>query len=90
MQLEEARAAKKLGEDDPDVRRELEGHKKHFEQKLETLSAELQGYWNEWDRAIDAGSEAERIRARDKMVDLLNRRNYVRNLVRDVNEVLAD
>ena len=25
---------------------------------------------------------------RDKMVDLLNRRNYIRNLVRDVNEAL--
>jgi hypothetical protein len=27
---------------------------------------------------------------RDKMVDLLNRRSYIRNLVRDVNEALGD
>ena len=30
----------------------------------------------------------ERRQERDKMVDVLNRRNYIRNLVRDVNEVL--
>ena len=90
MQLEEARAAKKMGEDDPEVRRELEAHKKHFEEKLGALSAELQGYWDEWDHAIDLGSEAERTRARDRMVDLLNRRSYIRNLVRDVKETLGD
>jgi hypothetical protein len=33
-------------------------------------------------------SEEERRQKRDKMVDLLNRRNYIRNLVRDVNAVL--
>jgi hypothetical protein len=27
---------------------------------------------------------------RDKMVDSLNRRNYIRNLVRDVNEALGN
>jgi hypothetical protein len=35
-------------------------------------------------------SEDERKQVRDKMVDLLNRRNYIRNLVRDVNEVLEN
>jgi molecular chaperone HscB len=86
MQLEEARAAKKTGEDDPEVRRELEAHRKHFEEKLEVLSAELQGYWDQWDRAA---SDAERVKARDKMVDLLNRRSYIRNLVRDVKEAIG-
>jgi hypothetical protein len=33
-------------------------------------------------------SEEERKQERDKMVDVLNRRNYIRNLVRDVSEVL--
>ena len=85
MQLEEARAAKKMGEDDPEVRRDLEAHKKHFAEKLDALSAELQGHWNEWD---GAASDAERAQARDRMVDLLNRWNYVRNLVRDVTQAL--
>jgi hypothetical protein len=35
-------------------------------------------------------SEDERKQARDKMVDLLNRRNYIRNLVRDVTEALEN
>jgi hypothetical protein len=30
----------------------------------------------------------DRLKIRDRMLDLLNRRNYLRNLVRDVNEVL--
>jgi molecular chaperone HscB len=42
----------------------------------------------EWDQAVDAGTEEDRIRIRNKMLDLLNRRNYLRNLVRDVTEVL--
>ena len=87
IQLEELRAAKKLGEDDTEVRRELEDHKQRFEEKLGALATELQGYWSEWD---GAGGEAERIRVREKMVDLLNRRSYIRNLVRDVNEVLGN
>jgi molecular chaperone HscB len=86
LQLEEARAAKKMGEDDPEVRRELEAHRQRFEEKLEALSAELKDYWSEWDRAA---SDAERVRARDRMVDLLNRRSYIRNLVRDVKEAIG-
>jgi len=35
-----------------------------------------------------ARENPERIRVRDKMVDILNRRNYIRNLVRDVNAAL--
>ena len=34
----------------------------------------------------DSGKSA----AKDKMVALLNRRNYIRNLVRDVNEALGE
>ena len=85
LQLEEARAAKKAGADDAEVRRDLEAHKKHFGEKLGALAEELHGYWNEWD---GAATDAERVRARDRMLDLLNRRNYVRNLVRDVNQAL--
>lgn len=88
MQLEEMRANKKLGGSDPALARELERHKAELETKLGGLFAELQQYWNEWDRLVDDGHEEERRKVRDQMVDLLNRRNYLRNLVRDVNEVL--
>jgi molecular chaperone HscB len=88
MQLEEARRNKRMGEDDPALRKELEGHKATLEKKFETMAQELQARWDEWDQALDSENEAARRRARDGMVDLLNRRNYIRNLVRTVDEVL--
>jgi molecular chaperone HscB len=88
MQLEELRANKKLGEEDAGLVSELQQHKADLEAKYESLLGELRGYWNEWDRALDQDEETERHAIRDKMVDLLNRRNYIRNLVRDVNEAL--
>jgi molecular chaperone HscB len=88
MQLEELRAQKKLGEDDPALIEEIGTQKLELEQKNEALLSELKNYWHEWDKALDAGTEEDRRKVRDKMVDLLNRRNYIRNLVRDVNEVL--
>jgi len=89
MQLEELGANKKLGEDDPNLTQELQQKKAEFEHKFDGLFEELKAYWNEWDKAIDSGTEEERVNVRDKMVDLLNRRNYIRNLVRDVNEALG-
>jgi molecular chaperone HscB len=88
MQLEEARMNKKMGDADTVLTEEIQVQKTNLEKKYEALLSELSGYWSDWDAAVDAGSEAERIQARDRMVDLLNRRTYIRNLVRDVNEVL--
>jgi len=88
MQLEELRANKKMGEDDPNLVRDLESHKTQLEAKYEALLGELRGYWNEWDKVESEGPAREKVR--DKMVDLLNRRNYIRNLVRDVNEALEN
>jgi molecular chaperone HscB len=90
MQLEEARMNKKMGEDDPALVKDLEGHKAAFENRYEELSQELKRRWDEWDRALDSENEEARHRALDRMVDLLNRRNYIRNLVRDVNEALGN
>jgi len=97
MQLEEMRAGKKLGERDETVVRDLEQARRNFEARLNALSDELQDYWKEWDMLVarhgsDAAAipEAERKAVRDRMVDLLNRRSYMRNLVRDVNAALAD
>jgi molecular chaperone HscB len=90
MQLEELRANKKLGEDDPDLTRELREKKAEFEHKFEGLFEELKRHWHEWDKLVDHGTDEDRVKVRDKMVDLLNRRNYIRNLVRDVNEALGE
>ncbi len=94
MQLEELRTQKKLGEDDPALIEEIGNQKHDLEEKQEALLHELQRRWKVWDGMIQRESngqpvsDEERRQERDKMVDVLNRRNYIRNLVRDVNEVL--
>ena len=94
MQLEELRGLKKAGEDDPALIEEIGRQKLELEEKHEALLRELQGQWRMWDGMIQREqngqpvSEEERRQEREKMVDLLNRRNYIRNLVRDVSEVL--
>jgi molecular chaperone HscB len=90
MQLEELRAQKKLGEDDPALLEELGKAKLSLEEKSENLMSELQTYWKDWDREVDSGTDESRRKTRDKMVDMINRRNYIRNLVRDVNEALEN
>jgi len=94
MQLEELRMQKKMGEDDPALIEEIGRQKLELEEKQEALLSELQGRWKMWDGMIQREqngqpvSEVERKQARDEMVDVLNRRNYIRNLVRDVSETL--
>ena len=86
MQLEELRMQKKMGEDDPALIEEVGRQKLELEEKHEALLEELKRDWSKWDQAVD--NATDRLKVRDQMVDLLNRRNYLRNLVRDVNEVL--
>ena len=93
MQLEELRRNKKMGEDDPNLNTEIKRHKVALEAKHEALLEELKADWEEWDSLIDRhpGSNPpadEGAKVTAKMVDLLNRRNYIRNLVRDVNAAL--
>jgi molecular chaperone HscB len=96
MQLEELRMQKKMGEDDPALIEEIGRQKLELEEKQEALLRELEGRWKMWDGMIQREyngqpvSEEERRQERDKMVDVLNRRNYIRNLVRDVSEVLEN
>ena len=91
MQLEELRMQKKIGEDDPALIEEIGKQKLALEEKHEALLHELQTQWKAWDALIGQGQDArpaERNQIINKMVDVLNRRNYIRNLVRDVNAAL--
>ncbi len=88
MQLEEMRAAKKMGEDDPQLRKDLTAAKVDFDAKLAATDADLATLHTQWDVAADAKDPAAKLAARDAMVALLNRRSYLRNLVRDVNGAL--
>ena len=96
MKLEELRANKKMGKDDPALIEEIGRHKIELEEKFDALLHELQTYWKTWDALIDRGQAGQPVLeneikpALNKLVDVLNRRNYIRNLVRDVNEVLGD
>jgi molecular chaperone HscB len=88
MQLEEMRMAKKMGEDDPQLRKDLLAAKSTFDAKMAATQADLESLWSKWDAAVDANDATAKAAARDAMVALLNRRSYLRNLVRDVNEAL--
>src|SRR5580658_9773660 len=96
MQLEELRMQKKMDEDDPALIEEIGRQKLELEEKQDALLRQMQNHWKMWDGMIQREqngqpvSEEERRQARNRMVDLLNRRNYIRNLVRDVNEVLEN
>jgi molecular chaperone HscB len=94
MQLEEMRMNKKMSESDRNLERELQDSKKQLQDKYNGLLEELRAAWNEWDALIDRAErggnvlDEDRMAVRDKMVDVLNRRTYLRNLLRDIDEVL--
>jgi molecular chaperone HscB len=88
MQLEEMRMARKMGEDDPQTRADLEAARTKFTSMLSDAQQQLEALWSQWDAAEDANDPAARDAAKQSMVALLNRRSYIRNLVRDVNAAL--
>jgi molecular chaperone HscB len=88
MQLEEMKMAKQMGDDDPQLRKDLDAAKANFTGMLDASQKELEAEWARWDAAVDSGDDAAKSAAKDAMVALLNRRSYLRNLVRDVNAAL--
>jgi molecular chaperone HscB len=92
MHLEELRMQKKTGEhedeDDPELLEEVREAKRSLEDKHDALLTELKTEWNRWDELVENASEDGKRKILDRMVDVLNRRNYIRNLLRDVNEAM--
>ncbi len=89
MQLDEMRANQKMGEDDPQLRHDLQAAKIEFESQLAAADHSLAQLSAEWDAALDVKDEASKDKLKESMVTLLDRRRYIRNLVRDVNEALG-
>lgn len=89
MQLEEMRMNRKMGEDDPSLRGDLEKARTQFEGQLTALDEELKTHWQQWDAAVETGTTEKAEPLKDKMFALLDRRRYIRNLVRDVNDALG-
>jgi molecular chaperone HscB len=77
MLLEEAR----MGGVDDDLRAQLVTTRAGLKARLDTMRQELRDAWKQWDSG-DSSATAT-------MVDVLNRRSYLRNLVREINEILS-
>ncbi len=89
MQLAEMKAAKQFGDEaDPDLRRDLEAAARGFDAKMAETQRDLEALWVRWDAAMDSGDEAAKGIVKDALVALLNKRSYLRNLVRDVAAAL--
>lgn len=87
--LDELREARSDGGDLSELRGRLAEAKRNFQEKLEEVDAELQNVFDEWDKAIDAGADqAARRAVSAKLNEVLNRRSYIRNLVRNVAQEL--
>jgi molecular chaperone HscB len=89
MQLEEMRMASASGADDPELKENLEAAKRNFDAQMAEAERNLQNLWTEWDTAAEAQDADAQKAALQEIVDLLNRRGYIRNLVRDVQEALG-
>ena len=74
---------------DPNTRKDLEAAREKFTAMLDESQTQLETLWTAWDAAVDADDPAAKPAAVQAMVALLNRRSYIRNLVRDVNTALA-
>lgn len=94
MQLEELRAEKKMGEDDPALEKDLHLHRQQLEAKQAAMFSDLSTAWNWWDAIIDRSAAGEavldtdRTSALDSMLAIINRRTYIRNLLREIDGVL--
>jgi molecular chaperone HscB len=84
------RMAKASGADDPETRGSLEAAKQNFDAQMKTSEQDLQRSWGAWDSAAETSDGEVQQAAQQKMVDLLNRRSYIRNLLRDVEEALKN
>jgi molecular chaperone HscB len=92
--LDELRAARRAGGDGDAMaalKHRLEAAQRSFEEKLDTVDAELKRVATEWDAALDAGADdAKRKALMTRLNDILNRRSYIRNLAANVQKELAE
>jgi molecular chaperone HscB len=87
MQVEQLKAAKKMGDEDEiaEARSELEEALGGLESRMSRIGAQLYELFAVWDDALDGSTEGQRA-ALDRISELLSQRSYVSNLVRDIKE----
>jgi len=86
MQLEEMRMSRGAGESDPDLEKGLTAARTKFLGLLDEVDRNLHEQWTAWDE----GDETAREAAQKEIAALLDRRRYLSNLVREVNEALGN
>jgi molecular chaperone HscB len=89
MQVEELKAAKKMGDQDEvtEARSSLEEALVGLEEKLCEIGDKLYALFGDWDSAIDnSADDREKKRTLDRMSELLSQRSYINNLARDIKE----
>jgi molecular chaperone HscB len=89
--LDELREAKSAGGDLSALRTRLKDAEKNFGEKLTEVDAQMQATARDWDAVIDANADtAVRKKIMTRLNEHLNRRSYIRNLVRNVAEELGE
>jgi molecular chaperone HscB len=89
-ELRSARAAHEQGAEMAALRRRLEDAARGFEQRLADVDTQLMAAAKEWDATVDSGDGVAGRAALGRMNEILNRRSYIRNLVRGVTQELSE
>ncbi|MFY9554614.1 MAG: Fe-S protein assembly co-chaperone HscB [Blastocatellia bacterium] len=86
MQIEELKAAKKIGDEEEvvEARSGLEEALAAFRQKLAEIDQRLFALFEDWDSSIDRTAAHEKKSLLDRMSELLSHRSYIRHLVRNI------
>ena len=91
MQVEELKAAKKMGDEDEvaEARSSLEEALAGLRKKLAGIDRRLLTFFEDWDSALDrSAATADKKQLLDRMSELLSHRSYIRHLVRGIQEEL--
>jgi len=90
MQVEELKAAKKMGDEDEivEARTALEEALTNLNARMKELDGQMFTLFDKWDAAVDKETiEQEKKAILDQMSELMSHRAYLRNLIRDIKEV---
>lgn len=89
--LEELRAARRSGGEErqlQDLRHQLEKARELFQGKMDGVKAELAEEFVRWDELAQTDKPTAKKKVLDRLNEILNRHNYIRNLVENVGEEL--
>jgi molecular chaperone HscB len=91
MQIEELKAAKKMADEDEvaEAVASLEDALTGLQTRLAEIDERLLAQFQQWDSVLENNSvSGEKKNVLERMSELLSRRSYIRNLVREITEVL--